>query len=93
MKIGNHNLLASLASLASLAFSFISFISFALLAFLLATSYQSLAPGVASAAVTASKTPVNRLTSGLVGYWTFDGGDTNWVANTTADKSRSGNLP
>jgi four helix bundle protein len=31
------------------------------------------------------------LDSGLVGYWTFDGKDTNWGSNTTIDKSGSGN--
>src|SRR3989338_7510865 len=34
-----------------------------------------------------------KLTSGLVGHWTFDGQDTNWTsatAGTTADKSPAG---
>lgn len=30
---------------------------------------------------------VNELTNGLVGYWTFDGRDTNWGTNITNDKS------
>lgn len=34
---------------------------------------------------------VGRWTGGLVGYWTFDGQDTNWTANTVADKSGSNN--
>lgn len=38
-----------------------------------------------------NKTPTTILTSGLVGYWTFDGADTSWTANTTVDKSTSGN--
>jgi len=38
--------------------------------------------------------PTTKLTSGLVGYWTFDGKDTNWTGQTTgtvADKSGLGN--
>jgi hypothetical protein len=31
------------------------------------------------------------LQSGLVGYWTLDGNQTNWTANTTQDSSGSGN--
>src|SRR3989344_8866442 len=31
------------------------------------------------------------LTDGLVGYWTFDGRDTNWGTNKTNDRSGSGN--
>ncbi len=31
------------------------------------------------------------LTTGLVGYWTFNGKDTNWGTNTTQDKSGQGN--
>jgi hypothetical protein len=31
------------------------------------------------------------LTTGLVGYWTFDGSNTNWRTNTTADSSGQGN--
>ncbi len=31
------------------------------------------------------------ITNGLVGYWTFDGRDTSWSANTTADVSGNGN--
>ena len=34
---------------------------------------------------------VNDLTSGLVGYWTFDGQDTSWGANTTSDMSTNSN--
>lgn len=34
---------------------------------------------------------VNDLTSGLVGYWTFDGQDTNWGTNTMIDRSGSSN--
>ena len=36
-------------------------------------------------------TSSGQLTQGLVGYWTFDGKDTNWNTNTTADKSGQGN--
>ncbi|MDO8717127.1 MAG: LamG-like jellyroll fold domain-containing protein, partial [Dehalococcoidales bacterium] len=35
--------------------------------------------------------PVNSLTTGLVGYWTFDGKSTNWRASTTTDLSGNGN--
>ena len=35
--------------------------------------------------------PVNSLKSGLVGYWTFDGKDTNWGTNKTNDLSGQGN--
>jgi len=35
--------------------------------------------------------PVNALKSGLVGYWTFDGKDTNWGTNKTNDLSGQGN--
>src|SRR3989344_1234060 len=35
--------------------------------------------------------PTTKLTSGLVGYWTFDGKDINWTANTTTDKSGNSN--
>ena len=38
-----------------------------------------------------SKSPVNSLTSGLVGYWTFDGKDTNWATNKTNDLSGNDN--
>lgn len=31
-----------------------------------------------------------QITSGLVGYWTFDGPSTNWNTNTTADRSGGG---
>ncbi len=34
---------------------------------------------------------INSLSSGLVGYWTFDGKDTNWRINTTNDLSSTGN--
>lgn len=34
--------------------------------------------------------PINKLTSGLIGYWTFDGRDTSFVSNTTNDKSGQG---
>ncbi len=43
----------------------------------------------ASASFTISRPSTNNI--GLVGYWTFDGADTNWTTNTTADKSTSGN--
>ncbi|MDO8716956.1 MAG: LamG-like jellyroll fold domain-containing protein, partial [Dehalococcoidales bacterium] len=35
--------------------------------------------------------PVNSLKTGLVGYWTFDGKDTNWGTNKTNDLSGQGN--
>ena len=35
--------------------------------------------------------PVNSIKSGLVGYWTFDGKDTNWGTNKTNDVSGQGN--
>jgi len=47
--------------------------------------------GLTSVKINASQ--ANKLTSGLVGYWTFDGQDTNWTsatAGTTADKSPAG---
>src|SRR3989344_7600965 len=49
-------------------------------------------PTAAHAAVRLSMPP-NYLTtgSGLVGYWTFDGKDTNWGTNTTNDMSGQGN--
>lgn len=31
------------------------------------------------------------ISSGLVGYWTFDGKDTNWTTDTTVDSSGQGN--
>jgi hypothetical protein len=37
------------------------------------------------------KTPVGRITNGLVGYWTFDGQNTSWGSNTTNDVSGNGN--
>lgn len=41
--------------------------------------------------VVLQKTTQNFLNDGLVGYWSFDGGKTNWAANTTQDSSVSGN--
>ncbi len=38
-----------------------------------------------------NKTPVTTLTTGLAGYWTFDGKDTNWSTNTVTDRSGNGN--
>ena len=35
--------------------------------------------------------PTTSLTSGLVGYWTFDGQDVDWAASTSEAKDRSGN--
>ncbi len=37
-----------------------------------------------------NKPSVNSLTSGLVGYYTFDGGDTDWSANTTVNRGSLG---
>lgn len=34
--------------------------------------------------------PTNLVTNGLTAYWTFDGADTNWTANTTTDVSGNG---
>jgi len=42
-----------------------------------------LLPTIASAAATIGTSPTTVLTSGLVGYSTFDGNDTNWGTNTT----------
>ena len=41
--------------------------------------------------VSKTKTPVGTLADGLKGWWTFDGGDTNWATNTVTDKSGNGN--
>ncbi len=38
-----------------------------------------------------SASPTNLVPNGLVGYWTFDGANTNSTANTTADVSGNGN--
>ncbi len=38
-----------------------------------------------------TSTPTGTLQTGLVGHWTFDGGDTNWNTNTVTDKSGNGN--
>lgn len=35
--------------------------------------------------------PVDLLTNGLVGYWTFDGKDIDWDTNTVTDRSGNGN--
>ncbi len=37
-----------------------------------------------------TSTPTGTLQTGLVGHWTFDGGDTNWATNTVTDKSGNG---
>ncbi len=37
-----------------------------------------------------NKPSVNSLTTGLVGYWTFDGGDTDWSANTVVNRGSLG---
>jgi hypothetical protein len=37
-----------------------------------------------------NKSLTNRLTSGLAGYWTMDGGDVSWSTNTIVDKSGLG---
>src|SRR3989344_4796494 len=42
-------------------------------------------------AATIAVSPTQSLTSGLVGYWTFDGNHTNWGTNKTNDRSGSGN--
>ena len=46
--------------------------------------------GLTSVKINASQ--AGMLTSGLVGYWTFDGQDTNWGANTTDDVSTNSNI-
>src|SRR3989344_7872531 len=46
--------------------------------------------GVSSVKINSSQ--AGMLTSGLVGYWTFDGQDTNWGANTTDDVSTNSNI-
>lgn len=45
--------------------------------------------GITSPTVSGAS-PTRLLTNGLVGYWTFDGANTNWTANTTADVSGKG---
>ena len=46
----------------------------------------------ATAGIFKTNTPVvNDLTSGLVGYWTFDGQDTDWGTNTVNDMSTNSN--
>src|SRR6185436_957349 len=47
--------------------------------------------GASKLGVTVAPAPNSPFSNGLVGYWTFDGKDTNWAANTTADKSGQGN--
>ncbi len=45
-------------------------------------------------ATTVNASPISRLTSGLVGYWTFDGKDTAWssaTAGTVTDRSGNSN--
>lgn len=41
--------------------------------------------------VTLASTPVNFLTNGLVGYWSFDGSKTNWATGQVTDSSGGGN--
>jgi hypothetical protein len=43
------------------------------------------------AASTYNASQQNQLTTGLVGYWSFDGKDINWATNTAYDRSSSGN--
>lgn len=50
-----------------------------------------LLPTAASASVTIGHSNTAALSSGLVGYWTFDGSKTNWTTNTTQDLSGNGN--
>ncbi|NUQ57338.1 MAG: LamG domain-containing protein [Candidatus Paceibacter sp.] len=38
-----------------------------------------------------NKTPTGILRNGLVGHWTFDGADVNFVTNTASDRSGQGN--
>ena len=55
------------------------------------TSVKLNTAGLTSVKINASQ--ANKLTSGLIGYWTFDGQDTSWTsatAGTTADKSPVG---
>ncbi len=42
-------------------------------------------------AVTHGASPTSLIPNGLVGYWTFDGQNTNWNTDTTADVSGKGN--
>ncbi len=52
--------------------------------------YQQGAAGLKSASSqTGANVPIN---NGLVGYWPFDGKDTNWTTGMTADKSGQGNM-
>lgn len=53
------------------------------------SSTVKIVSGLTSAKINMPDT--NRLTSGLVGYWTMDGQDTNWGTNTTNDRSGNSN--
>src|SRR3989338_1183128 len=53
--------------------------------------FLSLPPSASHASLTVGNSPVTSLTSGLVGYWTFDGQHTNWATGKTFDQSGKGN--
>ena len=54
------------------------------------TSFIRLIP-TAEASLGAGNSPLMNLNSGLVGYWTFDGQDTNWATGQTFDRSGNKN--
>ncbi len=68
-----------------------------ILPFLLAFASITNASGIvhkSTGAIRANLSPTTSLTNGLIGYWTFDGKDTNWTsatAGTTNDLSGQGN--
>ena len=51
----------------------------------------SLAPLPSSASAVMGGANTTSITSGLVGYWTMDGTDTNWKTGTMTDRSGMGN--
>lgn len=60
---------------------------------LVVLGWLTVVPVFASSSTWTIKTPPNALTlgNGLAGWWTFDGENTDWTANTTADSSGNGN--
>jgi len=53
---------------------------------------EYVAAAVESEKTTQINTPItNKFTSGLVGYWTFNGADIDWSTNTAYDRSGQGN--
>lgn len=70
-------------------FAFVFF--FSLLSFLFYLPLAHAATIGVSPTITATSSCTSGLSCGLVGYWTFDGKDTNWKTATTSDKSGNGN--